>query len=154
MAARSPLAVKRRSNQCKAARMVVQRGKPAMPSAMRRSAACASRSAAGAARREGHVLLGASAADGLRIAEARLHEALLLEAAQRAVDGAERCPATCAFGQRVPNRDAVGVVAEPGERQQNQLLELAKVIRHASIYCTMNTKSRKRYERGSGGEPR
>jgi hypothetical protein len=91
------------------------------------------------------VLFGASAADGLRIAIGRPDQSLLLEPAQRAVDGAKRDVPARALGERLPHRYTVGVVTEAGECEKDELLEFPEVVRHWGLYtaqCTINQRSR------------
>ncbi len=82
------------------------------------------------ARGDRDVFLGPPTADRLGLAVGGSHQALLLEAPQGAVDGAERDLPARTVEERLPNRDAVGLVAEPGQREEHELLEFAEVVGH------------------------
>jgi hypothetical protein len=83
------------------------------------------------------MLLRASATDRLGIAVRRSHQALLLEPAQRAVGGAERRVPARTLDERPADRHAVGIVTQAGKGQQDEQLELPKVVRHA-VYILHN----------------
>src|SRR5690606_18917819 len=81
-----------------------------------------------AGRADGVVPLRAPAPLGRRLAEARRHEALLLEPVQGRVERAGRGAPPGAAPDLVADRDAVRVVAEAQDREQDDLLELAEVV--------------------------
>ena len=76
----------------------------------------------------GHFVMALALAAALRrrIADARVHEALLLEPVERGVDGADRDIAPAARFDFAAHRGAVGVGPEAHQRQQHHLLELAE----------------------------
>ena len=68
---------------------------------------------------------GAAAAHGERVGEPRRHEALLLEASERGVDGADGDVVAGAALDLLADGDAVGVVAQTEEGEHDEELELA-----------------------------
>ena len=76
----------------------------------------------------------AAAAFGRGLAGARLDQALRLEPAQRGVDRADRHVAPGPGLDFLADGDTIGSVAEPEDRQQDDLLELAKVGRPHYLY--------------------
>ena len=85
------------------------------------------------------VALGFAAALRRRLAEPRLHQAAPLEPRQRRVDGADRDFASGVLGQLAPDRHAVGVVAEPQDREQEKVFEASEMVAHSLILlCSKN----------------
>ena len=79
-----------------------------------------------ARRRDFVVPLALAAALRRRVADPRLDEALLFEAIERGVDGADRHAAPAAPFNLAAHGGAVGVGAEPQQGQHHHLLELAE----------------------------
>ena len=93
------------------------------------------RSAAAPAGLQREVTLRAAAALRRRIRHARAHVAFALEPGERGIERADRDGAPGAFLDFLPDRDAVGVVTEMHDRQQQGLFEFAeRVVRHAYLY--------------------
>src|SRR5262245_2581084 len=71
------------------------------------------------------MLLAAPATLWRRIADCRRDIALVLEALEGLVDGAKRDVALRALRNLAADADAIGAVAEPHQREQDDLLEFA-----------------------------
>src|SRR5690606_19904899 len=80
-----------------------------------------------AGRADGVVALRTTAPLGRRLAEARRHQTLALEPLQCRVERAGRSAASGAATNLVADRDAVRIVAEAQDREQDELLELAEM---------------------------
>src|SRR5688572_30644786 len=80
-----------------------------------------------------HVPLGSSASLWSRVAHARDDQALDLEPLERGVERTRRDGASRTLGQLRADRDAVGVIAETQNREEDQLFQLAEIERRRHL---------------------
>jgi hypothetical protein len=68
-----------------------------------------------------------------RVAHARRNQAFGFESFQSGVQRARRDVATCAIRKLCANRDAVGVVVKPENREEDELFEFAEIYRRRHL---------------------